>query len=309
MAYLAKSKRKNKTYYYLVENLKLATGERKQIRQYLGNQHPSERSLQALLAEFEKKIEEEKSRLYGFHYLTRPEIGQVDSVNSEFWKRYRAENPTVQEQFDQNFVMAFVYNTNSIEGSTLTPKEVELLLSEDIAPNKPLEDVLEAKACQKTLQFVKAYKKDLSEKFLLEIHQRYFSDTKPFIAGKYKTKTNYIRGSDFKLAEPHEVPREMKKFIGDYKKLKQKLHPLELAAWAHWKIVAIHPFQDGNGRTARLAMNFVLHKNKYPMIDTKTKEKKTYFKALEKCSYSQNGAPLAKRLVRHFKKQYQNALK
>ena len=84
MAYLAKSKRKNKTYYYLVENIRLATGERKQIRQYLGNQYPSERNLQALLADFEKKIEEEKTRLYGFHYLTRPQIEQVDNTNSEF---------------------------------------------------------------------------------------------------------------------------------------------------------------------------------------------------------------------------------
>ena len=92
-------------------------------------------------------------------------------------------------------------------------------------------------------------------------------------------------------------------------KLKKELHPLELATWAHWKLVRIHPFQDGNGRTARIIMNFILHKNGYAMIDIKTKEKQQYFNALEKCHYNNNARALAIRLVRRFKKQYQNVLK
>lgn len=309
MSYLAKLKRKNKTYYYLVENLKTAPGKRKQTRKYIGDQYPSENRLRGLMAEFEKQVEDERTRLHGHHYLPQTEIEEVDSINESFWKRYAAQNKSVQEQFDQNFIAVFVFNTNSIEGSTLSPKEVELLLEENISPKKPLDDVLEAKSAQKTIQYIKNYDKELTEKLIKQLHQTYFQETKPYIAGQYKTKQNRIKGSDFDVTMPHEVPNQIKQLIQEYHRLKKELHPLELAAWVHWKFVSIHPFQDGNGRIARLLMNLVLHKNKYGMIDIKTKEKQTYFKALEKSNYNQNASPLATRLVRRFKKEYQNALK
>ena len=309
MSYLTKRRRGEKIYYYLAENIQLAKGRRKQLRKYIGSEKPSENKLQILMADFEKEVEKEKQKLHGFHYLTKEEIKEIDEINKQFWNRFKKENPTIQEQFEQNFVNTFVFNTNSIEGSTLTPKEVELLLSENISPNKPLDDVLEAKAAQKTLKFIKEYLGDLNQDLLLKIHEIYFNDTKPFIAGKYKTKQNEIRGSRFETTHPQFVLTDMKIFFQEYNKLKKELHPLELAAWCHWKLVRIHPFQDGNGRTARIAMNFVLHKNGYGMLDIKTKEKQAYFKSLEKCNYNNNARALAIRLVRRFKKQYQNALK
>ncbi len=260
------------------------------------------------MAQFEEEVEKERTRLHGRHYLTEDEIKEIDKINKEFRKRYKNQNKIVQEQFDQNFVMAFVYNTNSIEGSTLNPKEVELLLSEDIAPNKPLDDVLEAKAAQKTLEFIKTHKGKLNKSLALRTHEIYFKDTKPAIAGKYKTHQNRITGSNFETTQPKFVITDMKNYFKEYSQLKKELHPLELAAWVHWKLVRIHPFQDGNGRTARILMNFILNKNGYAMIDIKTKEKKQYFSALEKCHYNNNARALATRLVRRFKKQYKNAL-
>ncbi|MFA5357902.1 MAG: Fic family protein [archaeon] len=309
MAYLAKQKKGKSTYYYLVENLQVGKGRRKQVRKYLGNKEPSETKLQLLIAEFEKEVEKEKQQVSGFHYITKDEIKEIDETNNAFWRRYKKQNSSVREDFDQNFVMAFVFNSNSIEGSTLSPKEVELLLSENISPNKALEDVLEAKAAQKTLQFVKRYKDKFDEKLLLQVHEMYFKDTKPHIAGKYKTHQNRVRGSNFEPTPPQYVITDMKNYFKEYFQLAKELHPLELAAWAHWKLVRIHPFQDGNGRTARIIMNFILNKNGYAMIDIKTKEKQQYFAALEKCHYNNNARALAVRLVRRFKKQYQNALK
>lgn len=309
MAYLAKQKKGKNTYYYLVEVIQIAKGRRKQIRKYLGTEKPSETKLQVLMANFEEEVEKEKIKLHGFHYLTSDEIKEIDEINKEFWQRYKKHNKAVQEQFDQNFVMAFVFNSNSIEGSTLTPKEIELLLKENIAPNKPLEDVLEAKNAEKTLNFIKEFKEELTEEFLLKVHEIYFKETKPYIAGKYKTAQNRITGSAFETTPPKLVLTDMRLYFREYEKLKKELHFLELAAWAHWKLVRIHPFQDGNGRTARIIMNFVLHKNGYAMIDIKTKEKQQYFKALEKCHYNNNARALAIKLVRRFKKQYQNALK
>ena len=309
MVYLAKQKKGKNTYYYLVEAIQIAKGKRKQIRKYLGTEKPSETKLQILTAKFEEDVEKEKIKLHGFHYLASDEIKNIDEISKEFWQRYKRQNKTVQEQFDQNFVMAFVFNSNSIEGSTLTPKEVELLLRENIAPNKPLEDVLEAKSAEKTLNFVKNCKEELTKEFLLQVHEMYFKETKPYIAGKYKTAQNRITGSNFETTPPKFVQTDMKLYFKEYKRNRKELHPLELAAWAHWKLVRIHPFQDGNGRTARIIMNFILHKNGYAMIDIKTKEKQQYFKALEKCHYNNNARALATRLVRRFKKQYKNVLK
>src|SRR3989338_6434218 len=309
MAYLTKQRKGENIYYYLVENISLGGGRRKQLREYIGNKTPSETKLQVLMAKFEEKVEAEKIKLHGHHYLTSEEIKEIDEINKEFWQRYKKQNNTVQEQFDQNFVMAFVYNTNSIEGSTLSPKEVELLLGGDIAQNKPFDDVLEAKAAQKSLEFIKHAKEELSGELLLKIHGMYFRSTKPDIAGIYKTHQNRVTGSSFETTPPAFVLTDMKNYFREYSKLEKELHPLELAAWAHWKLVKIHPFQDGNGRTARIIMNYVLHKNGYAMIDIKTREKQSYFKTLEKCNYNNNARVLAIRLVRRFKKQYQNALR
>jgi len=101
----------------------------------------------------------------------------------------------------------------------------------------------------------------------------------------------------------------MKIFFKDNEKNKKEMHPLELAAWAHWKLECIHPFQDGNGRIGRLIMNQTLHRNNYPMIDIKTKNKQSYYHSLEKSDKQNNAEPLARHLVKRFIKQYKNALK
>lgn len=308
MVYLTKRKTGKKEYYYLVETISLGIGKRKQIRKYVGTEKPEGKNYSILVDRFLTEVETEKKKLSGYVYLDKDTIKEVEEINKKFWKRYGALNSVEKKQFDTNFVVTFVYNTNSIEGSTLTPKEVELLLEEGISPNRPINDVLEAKSAEKALEFIKNYKGKFDFDFVLKIHEIYFKDSFGDVAGKLKRRDNYIAGSRFQTTPAARVFEEMKFFFQDYNELKKKLHPLELAAWVHWKHVRIHPFQDGNGRTSRLLMNYVLHSNKYPMIDIKTKDKLSYFKSLDKCNSNNNAQPLAVRLVRHFKKQYERAL-
>jgi len=307
MSYLSKLQRNNKTYYYLVENIPVSKGKRKQIRKYIGTAKPTEQQLSLELSKFENEISPKKKQLQGFTYLTKDEIKEIDEINSNFWKKYNTLTKTEKESFWNNFISVFVYNTNSIEGSTLTLKEVELLLSENISPNRPLEDVLETKSAKRAIDYLLDYKEDLSIDLITELHKIYFKESFPEIAGKLKRLNNRIMGSKFDTTPKEFVLTDLKIFIDNYNKLKKELHPIELSAWTHWAFVKIHPFQDGNGRISRLIMNFVLHKNKYALIDIKTKEKQAYFNALERCNYTSNGKPLAQRLVRRFKKQYQNA--
>lgn len=157
MSYLATFKRKNKTYYYLVETISLGKGKRKQIRKYIGNEKPFGKRLSLLMSQFGQDVEKEKVNFGGFAYLDSDTIKEIDIINKQFWQRYNKLSKVEREQFDKNFIMTFVYNTNSIEGSTLTLKEVELLLEEGIAPNKSVNDVYEAKNAEKAVEFTKDY--------------------------------------------------------------------------------------------------------------------------------------------------------
>ena len=303
MVYLAKSKRGKKTYYYLAEVITLPNKTRKQFRKYIGDSKPSEGKLEQLISAFKDEIESERKNIYGYHYLTNIEITKIDEANREFASRFAKLNPTEKEQFWRNFVNAFVYNSNSIEGSTLTAREVELILEENIAPNKDLEDILEARNAGKVLDYINTSKDDLSDELVHKLHEMYFKDTKPHIAGHYKTKDNFVKGATFKTSPAAYVIPDMKNYFEEYKKLKSKLHPLELAAWAHWRLEQIHPFQDGNGRIGRAIMNHILNQNGYQMIDIKTKEKAKYFNTLRKCDKENSARNLAKLLVKRFEKQ------
>lgn len=309
MVYLIKANRGAKTYYYLAENARVGRGRRKLLKKYLGSAKPGAKQLAALTDQFQAEIEVKKHALTGYHYLLPDEIKHIDKTNNGFLERYRQLNPTEREQFDQNFVNVFVYNSNSIAGSTLTAREVRLLLEENIAPNKDLEDVLEARNAQKTLALVKATKTPFDLGLLCQLHETYFKDTKPFIAGKLKTKDNFVRGARFQTTKPAYILTDLKLYFSDYARLAKELHPLELAAWAHWKFEKIHPFQDGNGRIGRLVMNYVLFRHGYQMIDIKTREKQRYFKALAACDRNNAGEPLARLLVKRFTAQYLHALK
>lgn len=180
-----------------------------------------------------------------------------------------------------------------------------MLLSENIFPNSPLQDVFEAKTAKKAINYILNYKV-LSIDLITKLHKIYFKDSFPDIAGKFKRLNNKIIGSKFKTTPKELVLTDLKLFITNYNKLKKELHPIELSAWAHWFFIKIHPFQDGNGRISRLIMNFIFYKNKYALIDIKTKEKHFYFKYLERCNVMNSGEPLAQRLIRRFKKQYEN---
>lgn len=307
MVYIKEQEIKGKTYFYLVENIRLKEGKWKQFKKYLGKSKPSSKELVKIKKVFEEEIKKKtKSR---YEYLENFETEYVEKINKQFWKRYRKLNPEEKYDFDRNFLIVFTYNTNSIEGSTLTLKETYKLLEENIAPKKEYNDIVETKAAEKCLNYIREYKGKLNEDFLLGLHKKYFHESKPFIAGKYKRKQNRVINSKFTPTPSELVPTDMRIFFKDYLKNKKKMHVLELSAWVHWKLERIHPFQDGNGRIGRLLMNLILWQNKFAMIDIKTQNATSYYHTLEKCDKQNNAEALARQLAKKFTKQYKNALK
>jgi Fic family protein len=215
--------------------------------------------------------------------------GVLDKIKKGYLQNLGRMPPSVREKETETFMVKFTYNTQRIEGSTLTFKETADLLERGITPTqKPMRDVKETEAHREVFYEMMAYKKDLNLQAVLEWHKRMFQVTKPDVAGKIRQYQVAISGSKFTPPFPAEVYPLLKDFFRWYEKVNVSIHPVELAALVHLKIVTIHPFGDGNGRISRLMMNFVLNRHGYPMLDIPYKGRAGYYGALERAQVKGN---------------------
>jgi len=189
----------------------------------------------------------------------------------------------------KSFSVRFTYDTQRIEGSTLSLRETSRLLEEGISPsNRPISDIKEAESHQKLLFEILAQNNDLTLLEVLDWHWRQFKDTKPDIAGQIRKHGVKISGSRFVPASPVELQALLTGFFRWYDRSKGKTNPVEMAALAHLKFVTIHPFSDGNGRISRLMMNFILHRHGYPMLNIDYKRRSSYYRALERAQLAKD---------------------
>ena len=207
-------------------------------------------------------------------------------------------------------MIKFTYNTQRIEGSRLTLRETANLLEKGITPKeKPVRDVREAEAHKKVFYEVLKFKKDLSLDLILHWHRMLFLETKKDMAGILRKHQVAISGSKFIPSSPVEVYLLLREFFKWYEKNKSKINPVELAACVHLKFVTIHPFGDGNGRISRLMMNFVLKKNKYPMLNIKYEGRNSYYNALERSQVKKNEGIFIQWFIKTYIKENKRYLK
>jgi len=207
----------------------------------------------------------------------------LEAIRSNYAKELRTMPKSALEKNARSFAVKFTYDTNRIEGSSLTYRETADLLERGLSPrSKPLADVKEAEAHDRVFREVLEYERDLSLQIISYWHKQLFSETKPDIAGRIRTHQVWISGSRFMPPSPVEVYPLLREFFRWYNRSKTRLHPVELAAAAHLKFVTVHPFSDGNGRVSRLIMNFVLKKNGYPLLDIPYRDRRSYYNALER---------------------------
>lgn len=211
-------------------------------------------------------------------------------------------SPEVQKKLDNKFRLEFNYNSNHIEGNTLTYGETELLLIfDDTRGRHTMREYEEMKAHDVAYRFIREWAKDverpLNEQIIKNLNEiilvRPFwkeaitpdgQDTNRLIkVGDYKEFSNSVRlstGEIFQYASPIETPILMQELIEWYRTEEKAIHPVTLAAMLHYKFVRIHPFDDGNGRVARLLMNYVLLRNNFPPVIIKSNDKANYLHAL-----------------------------
>lgn len=190
------------------------------------------------------------------------------------------------KKLQEQFSIEMTYNSNAIEGNSLTFKETFLVINEGITiKGKPLKDHLEAKNHYEALEYLydlveKGKQQTVSETLIRNLHQLVVQDTEKEWAGKYRNSNVIIAGADHTPPEAFEVPALMRDLIKWLKEKQRKIHIVELAALFHHKLTYIHPFFDGNGRTARIAMNLLLMQKGYPLVVILKNDRKKYYQAL-----------------------------
>lgn len=223
------------------------------------------------------------------------------------WQQAQPLEPNVRERLERQFRVDFNFNSNHLEGNTLTYGQTQLLfMFGETSGNAPLKDYEEMKAHNVGLEMMRQQAQDkqrpLTEGFIRELNrvilvQDYWKDavtasggrTRMQIkVGEYKNRPNSVittTGEMFHYAGVEETPAFMSSLVRWYNTHEKQgdLSPIELAALLHYRYIRIHPFEDGNGRIARLLVNYVLLRHDYPMIAIRTADKQNYLRILHLC--------------------------
>ncbi len=213
-----------------------------------------------------KKIDQKKTRLDAFRPLSPEQLVNLKKI----------------------FDVDFTYNSNAIEGNTLSYAETKFIIKERITVGgKKLSEFNEVINHKAAIDYIETIAKtkhyELTREEILSIHKIILQNIDTQNAGQYRKVPVYVKTSNQQVhhfCEPAQIPVEMDKYFQWFFN-ERKLHPVLLAAEAHYRLVAIHPFIDGNGRTARLLMNLVLMQYGYPPAIIKVENRKTYLDAIE----------------------------
>ena len=233
----------------------------------------------------------------------------------ERWRHLQPLNKYDEEKFSRRFSVDFNYNSNHIEGNTLTYGQTELLLLFGrVVQEAEMRDLEEMKASDVGLKMMTEEATmsahPLTEMFIRQLHKTLLREdyevyrnlpggvttSYTIHAGQYKTRPNSVitrYGDRFEYASPEETPALMTDLVWWYREeeAKKELSPVELAILFHYRYIRIHPFEDGNGRIARLLVNFILARHGYPMVVVRSRKKQEYLEALHRADQLVGKAP------------------
>lgn len=191
----------------------------------------------------------------------------------------------------EEFLVDYTYNSNAIEGNTLTLKETAMVLEGMTIDKKPLKDHLEAVGHRDAYLYIEEIanrKSRLKETEIKNIHSLVLMD-RPEDKGVYRRIPVRILGAYTEPVEPHLIQEKVTELLSENEERKKTMHPIERIARFHLEFEGIHPFIDGNGRTGRLIMNLDLIRNGYPAVNVKFADRKRYYNAFD-AFYRDNNA-------------------
>ena len=212
--------------------------------------------------------------------LTLEELKKIEEMNVKYQKIKKSINKKDWDDIKRRFVANFVFESNALEGNSLTLKNFsEIVFENKITSSADLRDVYDAQNSYLVFSKLFSARKEITEKFILTLHQDIMNNIDDRTG--YKKLPNIIPGRKVSLAHPKGVSYEIQKLLTWYATNKNIYHPLELAFKFHHHFERIHPFADGNGRVGRMLLNYILIKHRYyPIIIRKT-HRNMYLHALE----------------------------
>ncbi len=296
MPFIEKQRHGDHTYFYLVKSVRVSPTTVRKVRVFLGREMPSKERMREMLERLERKMPPS----YSTHWLDLGTIEQLEDLRAA-----TAVFRTIPgEVVPKDFLVRFTYNSNAIEGNPLTLRQTALLLVDGISPEGTrAEHIIEVLNSKDAWEYVQSYKGSLGRGYVKKVQYLVTKNTSCRIQGDYRDGEVRISGSEWRPPPPALLPREMEALFARFRESRKRIHPVELATILHNGLARAHPFTDGNGRTARLLMNWVLVKGKFPPVIIEAKNKERYYSAIEKGDRGDDGA-FAKFLSRHLLDQY-----
>jgi Fic family protein len=244
-----------------------------------------------------KNISQEYSALFA----------RVDALKAELNKR----RPLTQgelERLRHEFIVDFTYNSNAIEGNTLTLRETALALEGITIDKKPLKDHLEVVGHRNAFLYVEELvsgKVKMSERIIKEIHSLVLMD-RPEDRGVYRRIPVMIMGAAHEPPQPYLVPVQMEQLL--YGQKDTKRHPIENVSVFHLDFEGIHPFIDGNGRTGRLILNLMLMQGGYPPVNVKFADRQRYYACFDSYYRDKTAAPFVEMISEYLEERLRKYL-
>ncbi len=296
---------KRKKYYFAHSFRKF--GKVKKIRVFLG--YDLSKNGLDKKAEHAKKSIEERLRLIEIIH---------DPLHTVITPRETKEIKLLERSYDfrvfhltkddwKKFTREFTYNTNAIEGSTVTLLEVGQILERKARPTyRSQEEIFETTGVSEAVKFIRETKEHLSLKLIRNLHKIVFENSKAF-AGRFRGAGRGVAVVDsfgniiHRGAPSSQVILLLKELVVWYRKNRKKYSPIVLAAVVHNQFETVHPFEDGNGRVGRLLLSNILLKHGYPPVNIELKNRKEYYNALRGFQTSGNIRPMIELILKEYK--------
>lgn len=283
MVHLSAKRIKGRIYLYAVKSIRLPDGKIHKLSKRVKNL--SEAKSTELENFFEQKESEVFSVFYEKHVLSfklrgEAPVQRIEQMRLEYKKILsRLSANQLRDLFDR-FTVNFTYESNALEGNSLTLKDVAIVIHENVAiTGKDLREIYETRNSREVVDLVLKRSFKVRETDVLKMHSMLVREMG--VPNDYKTVPNYLHGRQLITAPPEDVSIEMQRLFKWFEENRKKMHPLQLAARFHARFEEIHPFEDGNGRVGRFLVNTILINAGYPPLIIRKTQRVSYFNALE----------------------------
>ncbi len=274
-------------YNYLKVSVRVGNSVKTKTIAYLGKEPMSKGAIKAKIAKIPKsRIEgikqELKNELVDINkeFLSENQLNELEKIKEDFNKKLKNLDEKLIEDMFKDLKTFYIYNTNAIEGNTITLQETNLLLNENKSPEgRDLREIYDHINEKETFDFILAGKPAINGELIIELHSMLLNKIDKRV-GRFRLHKVRVFGSTFETSPPQYIKADISLLLKWYKKNKHKLHPLILAAIFHEKFERIHPFYDGNGRIGRMLINLILIQNNLPPLIIKNKDRKEYYHVL-----------------------------